>query len=85
MLEHERTHDKDHTANNKYMCEVCGKVLASTGSLSLHKARYCNIGIYKCDLCDKTFRYKRHLKSHKQDHSEVISSVCMTLFFIFLI
>lgn len=71
MLEHERTHDKDYAANNRCVCEVCGKVLSAPGSLALHKAKYCNIGRYKCDLCDRTFRYKRHQKSHMQDHKEV--------------
>lgn len=73
MLEHERVHNKDRIVNNRSrICEVCGKVLSTPASLMIHKAKYCNIGRYKCEICDKNFKYKRHLKSHVQDHKEVI-------------
>lgn len=73
LLEHERTHDQNYVANNRCMCEVCGKVLSTPSALAMHKAKNCGVERYKCELCDKTFKYKRYLKSHMQDHKEVMA------------
>lgn len=70
MKEHERTHDKK-TSSSKCVCEVCGKVLSSTNSFMIHKTKFCGIKRYKCDMCDKSFKFKRYLQSHIEDHKQV--------------
>lgn len=53
------------------MCEVCGKVLSTAGSLAVHKAKFCKVKQYKCDKCDKRFKFKRNFESHTDDHFKV--------------
>ena len=49
----------------KCPCTICGKAFASKISLERHdNVMHKKLSIYKCNLCDKSFKYYEGLKSH---------------------
>ncbi|XP_052746251.1 zinc finger protein 37 [Bicyclus anynana] len=52
------------------MCELCGKVLPSLSHLRYHMPSHAEQKQFKCDVCDKTFAFKRNLTTHAVIHSE---------------
>ena len=57
-------------SNKKFICELCGKVLASRYSWSCHKQRHTGKRPFQCQLCDARFFEGSNLRKHaKQKHN----------------
>jgi len=56
-------------ANEKFKCDVCGKVLSCRGSFDRHKRMHTNTNPYKCSHCPKTFREACKKAVHERIHS----------------
>nr|XP_061807801.1 zinc finger protein 37-like [Nerophis lumbriciformis] len=71
-----------HFPNGDYTCHKCNTRYKSLASLRTHLVKTCydqaqqQLALYKCDLCEKGFRYKVSLDAHKQTHNELYCSVC---------
>ncbi|XP_076008246.1 uncharacterized protein LOC143002166 [Genypterus blacodes] len=84
-------HMKVHFPNNDYACPQCNAKFKLWTSLMLHLKRTCfefvqqqvdpkkpeeAQSLYKCDECEKAFRYKLSLESHKRTHDQLYCEVC---------
>ena len=58
-------------------CCHCGKSFHSKKVLNYHeKITHKEENIYNCDECQKSFKHKYHLKTHKLTHEEAMSVSC---------
>jgi KRAB domain-containing zinc finger protein len=64
--------------NKLYPCDICGKELASKGSLANHTLRHKSVKDFKCDECSKFYVDRRSLDRHQQLHSKdiFVCNVC---------
>ncbi|CAI6352192.1 unnamed protein product [Macrosiphum euphorbiae] len=51
---------------NFTQCEVCLKILKTPKYLRLHMRLHTGVKPFKCDKCNKTFRFKTNLKVHQK-------------------
>ena len=54
---------KEHLAlhkEEKFICDLCGKMFCTTGRLKGHQLVYHGKELYSCDKCNKTFGKKDH-------------------------
>ncbi|KPJ08779.1 Zinc finger protein 83 [Papilio machaon] len=56
------------TKNKTFLCDICGKIAKSKGSLAVHRAIHENVFPYKCDECSYQGRTMDLLKVHKRSH-----------------
>ena len=70
---HLKEHERKHTGDMKYKCEVCEKQFKSKDSLSHHQSNaHGEVQPYKCDICEnKAFRRADDLKKHKLKHEGI--------------
>ena len=77
------THKKrKHSENieNNFPCKVCGKKYIKE-DLASHFATHSTKMLFQCELCPKSFRLKKHLKSHNKSHSSVtMGPKCLKVF-----
>ena len=60
---------KEHLAlhkEEKFICDLCGKMFCTTGRLKGHQLVYHGKEIYSCDKCNKIFGKKYHLSRHSR-------------------
>ncbi|KAF7656154.1 hypothetical protein LDENG_00045290, partial [Lucifuga dentata] len=84
-------HMKIHFPNDDYVCPRCDARFKALSSLRLHLKRTCYESnqqqvdpekpeeaqnLYKCDECEKAFRYKLSLEAHKRTHDQLYCEVC---------
>ncbi|XP_036936634.1 zinc finger protein 93-like isoform X2 [Acanthopagrus latus] len=84
-------HMKIHFPTGDYACPRCDSRLKSCSSLKLHLKRTCfehnqqrvdpekpdqAENLYKCDKCEKAFKYKVSQERHNLTHSELYCNVC---------
>lgn len=48
----------------RYKCDVCGKCLATKGSMKIHMITHTGARNFACSLCGKTFRHNSGLQTH---------------------
>ena len=63
------THGTGGNVTCTWACEigkVCGKEFSRSDHLSRHMEIHVDKRPFQCSLCDKTFREKYHLQSHKK-------------------
>ncbi|XP_077482214.1 uncharacterized protein LOC144092921 isoform X2 [Stigmatopora argus] len=79
---------KMHFPSGDYVCHQCNARFKRLSSLKTHLVKTCydqaqqqieprsGQDLYKCDHCEKGFRYKMSLEAHKRTHNELYCSVC---------
>ncbi|XP_073345242.1 uncharacterized protein [Pagrus major] len=86
-----RAHMKTHFPTGDYACPRCDSRFKLCSSLKLHLKRTCfehnqqqvdpekpdeAENLYKCDKCEKAFKYKVSLEKHNLTHNELYCNVC---------
>ncbi|XP_039609781.1 zinc finger protein 438 isoform X1 [Polypterus senegalus] len=75
---HLQSHMNSHTNSRPYMCPLCRKTYAHSGSLSTHMKLHHSEGRHKksmpCEFCDKVFGYVGVYFSHLKEVHKVILS-----------
>ncbi|KAM4623637.1 uncharacterized protein ACJ7VT_004683 [Polymixia lowei] len=84
-----KDHMKIHFPNGKYACPRCDTKFTILSSLKLHLKRTCYDqqqvdpqeahgakSLFKCDKCEKAFRYRLSLDEHKRTHNQLYCEVC---------
>ncbi|XP_067343860.1 zinc finger protein 250-like isoform X1 [Channa argus] len=86
-----RKHMRTHFPTGDYACPQCNRRFKLMASLKIHMQRTCYEynqqqvdpekpdelnNLYKCDKCQKAFRYKVSLDKHKVTHNVLYCNVC---------
>ncbi|XP_063835194.1 zinc finger protein OZF-like [Ostrinia nubilalis] len=74
LTEHMKGHGL--TAEKKFLCDLCGKVLANGDQLRLHKRGHYGVKPYTCGTCNKSFAKKFNLQVHQNSHSSDKAHEC---------
>ena len=62
-------HNRSHTGEKKYSCDLCEKKNSQISGLNTHKRLHTGEKPYQCDLCEKTFSDSSHFRIHKRYHT----------------
>ncbi|XP_058063208.1 zinc finger protein 1 [Anopheles bellator] len=72
-------HEMQHSASAVVCCKVCNKPFANVYRLQRHMISHDESTLlrkFKCNDCDKAFKFKHHLKEHVRIHSGEKPFVC---------
>ncbi|XP_050555583.1 gastrula zinc finger protein XlCGF26.1-like [Spodoptera frugiperda] len=71
-------HLEEHGINKEkeFLCDFCGKILASADQLKYHHRMHSGVKPYSCSICNKTFAKKFNVKIHMSSHSGEKSHAC---------
>ncbi|CAH0599165.1 unnamed protein product [Chrysodeixis includens] len=71
-------HLEQHGINKEkeFLCDFCGKILASGDQLKYHHRMHSGVKPYSCSICNKTFAKKFNVKVHMSSHSSEKSHAC---------
>ena len=64
-----KQHEKIHTGEKKFSCDVCSKKFAQSCNLKKHKRSHTGEKPYTCEICKKTFVDGTTLVEHKRRHT----------------
>lgn len=61
---HSHTKSRLVSKNNRYQCQICGKIYSNMGNLSRHKKKQMHVMVYQCQDCFKSFGTNFALGEH---------------------
>ena len=65
-----KRHENRHESKRKYDCKICGKCFNHMSNLKIHeKIHATDETIYKCKLCEASFKLKFHLNKPDDDQA----------------
>ncbi|CAF87504.1 unnamed protein product, partial [Tetraodon nigroviridis] len=71
-----RKHEKLHSAERPFACEVCNKAFTTHAHLKEHLKIHTGFKPYRCDVCGKSFIRAPDLKKHERVHSNERPFAC---------
>lgn len=69
LANHEERHRKARDVQKRYLCEVCSKCFAQSGSLVAHMRIHTGVKPYVCNVCSRAFTKSTYLQLHLRTHS----------------
>uniref|UniRef100_A0A3Q3ETG4 Zinc finger and BTB domain containing 14 n=1 Tax=Kryptolebias marmoratus TaxID=37003 RepID=A0A3Q3ETG4_KRYMA len=71
-----RKHEKLHSAERPFACEICSKAFTTHAHLKEHLKIHTGFKPYRCDVCGKSFIRAPDLKKHERVHSNERPFAC---------
>lgn len=72
LVRHQRVKD----TQKRFLCEVCSKCFAQSGSLVAHMRTHTGVKPYVCNVCSRAFTKSTYLQLHLRTHSGEKPYIC---------